>query len=214
VDAASVLFAAAFTGASFPALLWSVQSGEFTQLLQRVDQGDVHAATEILPLVYEELRKLAAAKMAREPGGLTLQPTALVHEAWLRLAGEQRSSWQSRAQFFFAAAEAMRRILIDNARRRQAIRHGGGLEKLSLAAEGIDLAEPEMPDGELLLLNEALENLARLEPRQAELIKHWYFAGMTWREAAEVMGVSLRTAERDWAFARAWLVTEMDRLRR
>lgn len=187
---------------------------DLTQILRRLDSGDARAGEDILPLVYEELRKLAAIKMAREPAGYTLQPTALVHEAWLRLAGEQRPSWESRAQFFSAAAEAMRRILIDNARRRQAIRHGGGLAKVSLDADDFDVAEPEMSDGSLLLLTEALDNLTRHEPRQAELIKHWYFAGMTWQEAADVIGIPLRTAERDWAYARAWLVTEMDRLRR
>lgn len=149
--------------------------------------------------------------MAQESAGLTLQPTALVHDAWLRLAGENRSAWANRAQFFAAAAEAMRRILIENARRRQAVRHGGGMERVTL--DHAETGQSEMPDSELLLLNEALENLARQEPRKANLIKHCYFIGVTWQEAAEMAGISLRTAERDWAFARAWLVTEMDRLR-
>jgi RNA polymerase sigma factor (TIGR02999 family) len=188
-----------------------VRDREFTQLLQRADGGDPCAAAEILPLVYDQLRKLAAAKMAQESAAHTLQPTALVHDAWLRLVGEDRTSWANRAQFFAAAAEAMRRILIENARRRQAVRHGGGLEKVTL--DHAELEPAEMPDGELLLLNEALDNLARHEPRQAALIKHCYFIGVTWQEAAEMAGISLRTAERDWAYARAWLVTEMERLR-
>lgn len=189
----------------------AVRDGEFTLLLQRSDDGDPCAAAEILPLVYDQLRKLAAAKMAQESAAHTLQPTALVHEAWLRLAGEDRTAWANRAQFFAAAAEAMRRILIENARRRQAVRHGGGLEKVTL--DHAELEPAEMPDGDLLLLNEALDNLARHEPRKAALIKHCYFIGVTWQEAAEMAGISLRTAERDWAYARAWLVTEMERLR-
>ncbi len=188
-----------------------MRDGEFTLLLQRADNGDPHAAAEILPLVYDQLRRLAAAKMAQESVAHTLQPTALVHDAWLRLAGENRAAWANRAQFFAAAAEAMRRILIESARKRHAIRHGGGLERVTL--DHAEETQSEMPDAELLLLNEALDNLARVEPRQAMLIKHCYFIGVTWQEAADMAGISLRTAERDWAFARAWLVTEMDRLR-
>lgn len=185
---------------------------EITVILQQIDAGDADAADRILPLVYDELRKLAAAKMARESAGQTLQPTALVHEAWLRLGGEAQPNWKNRAHFFSAAAEAMRRILIENARRRHAVRHGGGLEKVSANATGFDLATP-LADAELLLLNEALDNLTAHDPRKAELVKQWYFVGLTVEEAARELGISQRTAERDWAFARAWLMNEIDRLR-
>ena len=199
-------------------MLWTgvtdVDPGDITQLLRRIDAGDAQAAEQILPLVYEELRKLAAAKMARESAGLTLQPTALVHEAWLRLGGDRQADWQSRAQFFSAAAEAMRRILIDNARRRHAARHGAGLEKLSASLTGFDVAAPEMSDDELLLLNEAMENLVAHDARKAEIVKQWYFVGLTREEVAEVMGLSVRTVTREWTYARAWLFAEMDRLRR
>ena len=189
--------------------------GDFTQLIQRIDGGDAQAADEILPLVYSELRQLAAARMARESAAHTLQPTALVHEAWLRLGGDQQQKWKNRAHFFAAAAEAMRRILIEGARRRAALRHGGGLEKFSAHAPEFEVAAiPEVTDDrQLLLLHEALENLAVQNPRQAELVKQWYFVGLTMAEAAETMGISLRTAEREWAYARAWLVNEMKRLR-
>lgn len=170
------------------------------------------SAADILPLVYDELRKLAAAKMARESAALTLQPTALVHEAWLRLGGGEQAAWKNRAHFFAAAAEAMRRILIENARRRGAVRHGSGVEKISIDATGADVPASELPDATLLLLNEALENLAAVDPRKAQLVKHCYFAGLTVQEAADALDVSLRTAERDWQYARAWLVNEMDRL--
>jgi len=186
---------------------------EFTLLLKRVEAGEAQAADQILPLVYGELRKLAAAKMARESPGQTLQATALVHEAWLRLGGDHQPDWKSRAQFFSAAAEAMRRILIENARHRGAVRHGAGLEKMSANATGFDVAAPELDLAELLLLNEAIDNLAVHDARKAELIKQWYFVGLTMAEAAEAMGVPLRTAERDWAYARAWLINEMARLR-
>ena len=190
-----------------------VDSGDITLLLQRAEQGDAQAANEILPLVYDELRKLATAKMARENAGQTLQPTALVHEVWLRLGGDAQPAWRNRAHFFAAAAEGMRRILIENARRKHAVRHGGKLEKVSADATGFDLQAPEQGGAELLLLSEALDNLATHEPRKAELLKQWYFIGLTVEEAARVMGISERTALRDWAYARAWLVNEMDRLR-
>ncbi|MEO7411743.1 MAG: ECF-type sigma factor [Opitutaceae bacterium] len=187
--------------------------GDFTLLLARAEQGDVQAADQILPLVYDELRKLAAAKMARESAGQTLQPTALVHEVWLRLGGDGQPQWKNRAHFFAAAAEGMRRILIENARRKHAIRHGGELEKVSADATGFDLAAPQQGGAELLLLSEALDNLAAHDPRKAELVKQWYFIGLKVEEVAQVMGISERTALRDWAYARAWLVNEMDRLR-
>jgi RNA polymerase sigma factor (TIGR02999 family) len=186
---------------------------ELTLILQRIDGGDPAAAAQILPLVYDELRKLAAAKMAREAAGQTLQPTALVHEAWLRLGGEAQPNWRNRAHFFAAAAEAMRRILIEHARRRQAVRHGGGLEKLSANATGFDLAAPGA-DEEVLLVHEALDGLAAEDPRKAELVKQCYFVGLTLEEAAEVVDLPLRTAERHWAYARGWLAAEIERLRR
>lgn len=187
-------------------------SDQVTPLLQRIEQGDPHAAGELLPLVYDELRKLAASKLARESGGQTLQATALVHEVWLRLGGDQQPAWANRAHFFAAAAEGMRRILIDNARRKLAQRHGGGLEKLSASDTGFDLASaPE--DNELLLINEALDAFAIHDARKAELVKQKYFVGLTLEEAAEVMGISLRTAKRDWAYAQAWLFNEVNRLR-
>lgn len=170
------------------------------------------SAADIMPIVYDELRKLAAAKMARESAAFTLQPTALVHEAWLRLGNDARGSWKNRAHFFGAAAEAMRRILIDDARRRGAVRHGGGLEKVSVEAADVPLPAPAMTDANLLLLNEAMEHLAVIEPRKAELVKQCYFVGLTVEEAAEVLGISLRTAQRDWSYTRAWLVNEMKRL--
>jgi RNA polymerase sigma factor (TIGR02999 family) len=190
-----------------------VNPGEITLLLKRADAGDAQAADQILPLVYGELRKLAAAKMARESPGHTLQPTALVHEAWLRLGGDDQPDWKNRAQFFSAAAEAMRRILIDKARQRGAVRHGAGLERVSASATGFDVAAPDLDVAELQLLNEAIDNLAIHDARKAELVKQWYFAGLTLEEAAEAMGLPLRTAERDWAYSRAWLLNEMARLR-
>ena len=188
-------------------------TGEITQLLRLANEGSVQAADRILPLVYDELRRLAAAKMARESAGQTLQATALVHEAWLRLGGDQQPSWENRAQFFAAAAEAMRRIIIDNARRRKAQRRGGTSEKVSASATGFDLPAPQLDDAELLLLNEALDNLAARDPRQAELVKQWNFVGLTLEEVAKVMGISERTVSRDWAYARAWLMNEIERLR-
>lgn len=185
---------------------------DLTLILRQAESGDAAAAQSILPLVYDELRKLAAAKMAREAAGQTLQPTALVHEAWLRLGGEAQPNWQNRAHFFAAAAEAMRRILIENARRRHAVRHGGGLEKLSADATGFDLAAPDA-DEELLFVHEALDAFAAEDPRKAELVKQCYFVGLTLEEAAEVVGLPLRTAERHWAYARGWLAAEIGRLR-
>jgi RNA polymerase sigma factor (TIGR02999 family) len=183
---------------------------DFTLLLHRVDQGDKQAADELLPLVYDELRRLAAHKMAGEAPGQTLQPTALVHEAWLRLGGDDQPTWQNRAHFFAAAAEAMRRILIDRARRRQAIRHGGGLERMNV--DDLDLATScATADDQLLAVHEALDRLAAEHPRKAELVKLRYFVGLTIEEAAETLGVAAPTAKRDWAFARAWLYREIRR---
>jgi RNA polymerase sigma factor (TIGR02999 family) len=179
-----------------------------TVILNRVEQGDLRAANELLPLVYAELRKLAAAKMANELPGQTLQPTALVHEAWLRLVGNQDQKWNGRGHFFGAAAEAMRRILIENARRKRAVRHGGGLAKLDINEMEVAAAAQ---DDELLAVHDALEKLAARDKQKAELVKLRYFVGLTTEEAAEVLGVSVPTADRWWNFSRAWLFEEIER---
>jgi RNA polymerase sigma factor (TIGR02999 family) len=168
--------------------------------------GDGRTAEELLPHVYEELRRLAAQKMAREAPGQTLQATALVHEGWLRLGGGERPQWQNRAHFFAAAAEAMRRILVEAARRKKRLRHGGGLERLEV--ETVELPAP-MPDDELLALDEALTQLAQINPEAAELVKLCFFVGLTQEQAAKELGVSVSTVERRWAYARAWLFRAM-----
>jgi len=175
-----------------------------TQILKSLEAGQCHAAAELLPLVYDELRRLAACRLANEKPGQTLQATALVHEAWLKLAGgEAKPRWNDRTHFFAAAAEAMRRILVDNARRKRCVRHGGELERVDLAA--IQLAAPVADEDELLAVHEALDELAKVDARKAELVKLRFFVGLNFAEAAEVLGVSEATAKRDWAFARAWL---------
>jgi RNA polymerase sigma factor (TIGR02999 family) len=184
---------------------------DVTRILDRVQQGESEATEELVPLVYEELRKLAAVKMANEPAGSTLQPTALVHEAWLRLAGSPNRHWTGRAHFFAAAAEAMRRILIDKARRRRTLRRGGDRKRVEFAEA--DLACPT-PDDRLLAVDEALDKLASDHPRQAELVKLRYFVGLTVQEAAAVLGVSVDTAKSDSALARAWLFREMRKAQR
>lgn len=189
-----------------------MKDGDITVILQRIERGEPKAADELLPLVYDELRRLAAAKMARETLDQTLQPTALVHEVWLRLGGDKQATWANRAHFFGAAAESMRRILIDNARRKRAIRHGGELAKVSANETGFDLAGEEAGE-DIILINEALGAFAEHDPRKAELVKLKYFVGLTLEEAAEVLGTSARTAKRDWAYARAWLFNEVNRLR-
>ena len=180
---------------------------DVTRILDRVHQGDPTAAEELLPLVYQELRKLAAHKMAHELPGQTLQPTALVHEAWLRLADGEDVKWDSRAHFFGAAAEAMRRILIDNARRKRAQRHGGGQARVDI--DQIEIAAPAK-DEELLAVSEAMEKLAARDKQKAELIKLRYFVGLTIEEAAEVLGISTATANRWWTYSRAWLYEEIE----
>ena len=175
---------------------------EVTRILDSVAQGDPKAAEELLPHVYEELRRLAAHKMASQPPGQTLQPTALVHEAWLRLVGSEETRFANRAHFFAAAARAMRCILIDNARRKQSQKHGGGWERVDV--ERIQLAEP-LPSDDLLALDEALTELAQLDPPAADLVQLRFFAGLTQQQAAEVLGLASRTADRTWAHARAWL---------
>lgn len=175
-------------------------------MLNRAEQGDPQATEQLLVLVYGELRKLAAAKMAHEPAGQTLQATALVHEAWLRLGGDQQPDWKNRAHFFASAAEAMRRILIDRARSRHAVRHGGGLVRFNVDDLGL-AAAPD--DDRVLAINDALERLALVEPQKAELVKLRYFAGLTVEEAAQILGISEPTAKRWWAYARAWLFQEI-----
>ena len=179
---------------------------EVTHMLNTDGQSDPRAANELLSLVYEELRRLAAAKMASEAPGQTLQATALVHEAWLRLTSDERRKWNDRTHFFAAAAEAMRRILVDNARRKRAERHGGGRERTDLPEIACPVAENE---DQLLAVNEALEKLAAQDQQKAELVKLRYFVGMTIEEAAEVLGISSGTAKRHWAYARAWLAQEI-----
>ena len=184
---------------------------ELTRILDAAQRGEPSAADELLPLVYHELRRLAAHKMAQEASGHTLQPTALVHEAWLRLAGpEQQAQFQNRAHFFGAAAEAMRRILVDRAREKKALKRGGDLERVDIDA--VELASP-MPDDELLALDEALDRLATVDTRAAEMVKLCFFVGLTQEEAARELGVSVSTAERIWAFARAWLLREVRKQR-
>ena len=178
-----------------------------TQILDAVSAGDEHAAEQLLPLVYDELRRLAAARMAHAAPGQTLQPTALVHEAWLRLVGQpQQQLWNSRGHFFAAAAEAMRRILVERARRRSAEKHGGGLRRVDL--DQVDIAEEANSDL-LIALDEALTALAERDPTAAQLIKLRFFAGLPNAQAAELLGVPERTAKRAWAYARAWLYQEI-----
>ena len=179
---------------------------EATQLLSAIESGDAKAAEQLLPLVYDELRKLAASKMAHEAAGHTLQPTALVHEAWLRLVGHDTPTFENRAHFFAAAAEAMRRILIDRVRQKRAVRHGGGQQR-------VELDQVELPfqgdDDQLLAVNEALDKLAAAHPVEAEIVKLRYFVGLTHDETAEALGISVRTAKYYWAHARAWLFHEI-----
>ena len=179
---------------------------DVTQILERVENGDGKAAEELLPLVYEELRKLAAAKMAQEAQGQTLQPTALVHEAWLRLVGGPNESWNSRGHFFGAAAEAMRRILVERARRKKSLKHGGECRRVDL---DVALSVADTPDGDLLGLDEVLTRLEETDPLAANVVKLRYFAGLTMPETAEALGVSLRHAERNWTYAKAWLHREL-----
>jgi RNA polymerase sigma factor (TIGR02999 family) len=178
---------------------------QVTQILVAIEQGQASAA-ELLPLVYEELRRLAAARLAQERPGQTLQATALVHEAWLRLVDSEPKHWHGRRHFFAAAAEAIRRILVENARRKRRLKHGGHLQRLDIAE--LELPSP-LPDDDLLALDEALNKLARSDPDAAQLVQLCFFAGLTQAEAAQQLGVSRATAERTWAFARAWLFREI-----
>ena len=180
---------------------------EVTRILESIAQGDPGAAGKLLPLVYEELRRLAAHKMAGEAPGHTLQATELVHEAWVRLTDGQEPHWANRAHFFAAAAEAMRRILVDRARRRIAWKRGGGAERVSLNEVEIPIIAAD--DERLLAVDEVLDKLAAVQPRKAELVKLRYFTGMTFEEAASVLGIAVPTAKEWWAYARAWLAVEL-----
>lgn len=179
---------------------------EVTRILNAIEQGDAQAADKLLPLVYDELRRLAARKMSQEPPGQTLQATALVHEAYIRLVGSEARHWNSRMHFFYAAAEAMRRILIDNARRKQRLKRGGGQQKFDLEDAEIAIEEPSE---DLIALDEALAKLARADKVKADLVKLRYFAGLTLEQAASVLGLSKTTAKRHWTYARAWLYRQI-----
>jgi RNA polymerase sigma factor (TIGR02999 family) len=180
---------------------------DVTDILSAIGAGDRKAAAELLPLIYDELRTLAAARLAQEKPGQTLQPTALVHEAYLRLVGPaDQARWESRSHFFAAAAEAMRRILVESARSKQTLKRGGGGVRVAFDPE--QFAAPERHE-DLLALDEALDQLARGEPQVAELVKLRYFAGLTIPQVAEVLGISPRTADAWWAFARAWLLANL-----
>ncbi|PYI88989.1 MAG: RNA polymerase subunit sigma-24 [Verrucomicrobia bacterium] len=179
---------------------------DVTHILQAVERGEENSATRLLPLVYEELRKLAAGKMAYESDTQTLQPTALVHEAWLRLTGSNQGQWQNRGHFFGAAAEAMRRILIERARRRARLKHGDGKQHLDIA--NLELSA-ESADERLLAVNEALDQLQTGDPKKARVVLLKFFGGLTNAEVAETLGVTERTVERLWAFAKVWLMRSM-----
>ena len=179
---------------------------QVTRILEAVEQGNPKAADELLPLVYAELRKLAAYKMAQCAAGHTLQPTALVHEVWLRLVGSENPTFENRTHFFAAAAEAMRHFLIDNARRKLARRHGGGLQRVDF--ENVDIAMP-VDEDHLLAVNDALDQLAARSPVEAQVVKLRFFVGMTAAESAEVLGLSERTVKQYWAHAKTWLYREI-----
>jgi RNA polymerase sigma factor (TIGR02999 family) len=180
---------------------------DITLMLEAISAGDSHASEQLLPLVYNELRHLAAARMSQEAAGHTLQPTALVHEVWLRLAGGQNQSWENRAHFFGAAAEAMRRILIERARRKSRLKRGSGQALLDIADLDVIAA---MPDDKVLLVDEALEQLKLEDPDKAKIVMLKFFAGLTNEQAAEILNINERTVRRQWEFAKAWL---FDRIR-
>jgi RNA polymerase sigma factor (TIGR02999 family) len=180
---------------------------DVTQVLSQIEGGDAHASEQLLPLVYDELRKLAAGRLAREAPGQTLQATALVHEAFLRLVDqEHQQRWNSRGHFFAAAAEAMRRILVENARRKRSLKRGGDAKRESLAAA--DIAAPDAPS-DVLVVDEALERLNEIDPQAATLVKLRYFCGMTVEDSGRALGLSTRSAERLWTWAKAWLFNEL-----
>ena len=180
---------------------------DVTRILSRMDQGELQAADELLPLVYDELRRIARHKMANEMPGQTLQPTALVHEAWLRLGADAQPTWKNRGHFFGAAAEAMRRILVERARRRARMKRGGGIEQLDL--DEMEVAIDGQTDDRLLQINDALEKFAAVDPRKALLVKMRYFAGLTFEEAAQALNIAVPTAKEWWSYARAWLSVEL-----
>jgi RNA polymerase sigma factor (TIGR02999 family) len=180
---------------------------DVTCILSAIEKGDPKAPEQLLPLVYEELRKLAAQRLARESPGQTLQATALVHEAYLRLIGSETPSWNGRGHFFSAAAEAMRRILIENARRKRAEKHGGDLQRVDLG--DVDVPE-DAPSEDILAVDEALSRLAAEDPVKAELVKLRYFGGLSVEDAARALGISRATADRYWAYARVWLYSELN----
>ena len=178
-----------------------------TCMLQQIDASNPQASAELLPLVYTELRRVAAAKMARESSQHTLQPTALVHEAWIRLGADRQPEWQNRAHFFAAAAETMRRILIDNARHRRAVRHGGGQVRLNV--DELEIASASEKDDQMVAVSEALAKFAAEDPRKAELVKLRYFGGLTLEQAAAALDIPQGTAKRWWTYARAWFFREL-----
>jgi RNA polymerase sigma factor (TIGR02999 family) len=184
--------------------------GGITRLLAAMRQGDAEASEELFTQLYCELRRLAAYRMAQESPGHTLQPTALVHEAWLRLVDNGKLNCPDRAYFFAAAGEAMRRILVENARRKKRLKRGGNLQRVDL--EGVDLAAP-LPDDDLLVLDEALTRLSNIEPRAAQVVDLHMFVGLTQQQVAKELGISVATVEREWAFCRGWLFREIQKIR-
>lgn len=180
---------------------------DVTQILRLMAEGDREAADQLIPLVYEELRRMAAQRVYGHDDLNTLQPTALVHEVWLKLGGSQLNGWQSRAHFFATAATAMRSILVDRARRRKAQRHGGGQRRVNV--DDVDLADESAADDQVLAVHEALDKFAETDPKKAELVKLRYFGGFSIEEAADALGISEPTAKRWWAYARAWLGREI-----
>ena len=183
-------------------------SGDVTRILNAIEQGDAKAADELLPLVYQELRHLAAQKLSQEPPGQTFQATSLVHEAYLRLVGTENTNWDSKGHFFAAAGEAMRRILIEKARRKKSLKYGGDRQRVDIDDIGLAI---EGPSEDLLALDEALDKLCEKEPVVAEIVKLRYFAGLTLEEAAEIHGISVRTVVGYWAYARSWLLREISK---
>ena len=179
---------------------------DVTLMLEAINRGESQAAEKLLPLVYNELKNLAAARMAHESAGHTLQPTALVHEAWLRLVGDANRNWKGRAYFFAAAAEAMRRILVEHARRKARLKHGGGQERLNI--EDLEVADTG-PEERILLVDEALENLERINPERARVVVMKFFGGMTNREVAEALEIGERSVDRHWVCAKAWLFQKL-----
>ena len=187
-----------------------MQMSEVTRILTAIEEGDVRAVDKLFPLVYQELRQLAAQRMSKESPGQTLQATALVHEAYLRLVGAEDQNWSGRGHFFAAAAEAMRRILIENARRKKSLRHGGGHRRIDFE-NPIPIKDNDVDADDLIALDEALKKLSDKDKVSADLIQLRFFAGLTMEQAANIVGIPRRTADRNWAYARAWLYKEISR---